>query len=154
MLYFNTVSKGGKMDFYVKVKDFNIKTGELLLKLEFLSGVEADALNDLMAKGKIQKWSVKNINKVPKTLEQLKKIYYLYQLILEYFSIPYTKENESALDLHLKRTLLKCDTVSIGGVGIPVIPTKKTMSLEEASLYIDRIKELYGKEIKKIMGEI
>ena len=137
-------------EFFIKIENFDYNTGKFSGQIDFISSYALEDMQEIFNEKKILKWSVKVLNKIPKTYEQLKKIHNLYQKILKFFEIPYTKNNENALDTQLKRTLLKCDSVVIAGESIPLLPSKEKMDIEEASQYIEAIINLYGKKIKDL----
>lgn len=137
-------------EFFIKIENFDYNTGKFSGQIDFISSYALEDMQEIFNEKKILKWSVKVLNKIPKTYEQLKKIHNLYQKILSFFEVPYTKKNEKALDTHLKRTLLNCDKVIIEGESIPLLPSKANMGVEEAADFIESIIGLYSKKIKDL----
>jgi hypothetical protein len=85
-------------EFFIKIENFDYNTGKFSGQIDFISSYALEDMQEIFNEKKILKWSVKVLNKIPKTYEQLKKIHNLYQKILKFFEIPYTKNNENALD--------------------------------------------------------
>jgi hypothetical protein len=79
-----------------------------------------------------------------KTYPQLKKYYKLLSSILVKLEIFPDSDTISAFDEEIKKHALSCQELIIYDKGIPIIPSKASMSVEEMSYLIQYVLDTYG----------
>ena len=132
------------------IQNFSSSSNELTVKLGFLSPEKMEVIEELFTEKSLMSFSINKPRKASKTHKQLKMYHRVLKLILEKREIDVTSSNLKALDIHMKKSLLLCDTLILEDKTIPIVPSKANLSIEEMTTLIQRMIELYDIDIKEI----
>jgi hypothetical protein len=116
----------------------------LIIKCDFLDTEKQKVLEGLAQVKDLFSFCFKKPYRKEKTYPQLKKYYKLLSSILVKLEIFPDSDTISAFDEEIKKHALSCQELIIYDKGIPIIPSKASMSVEEMSYLIQYVLDTYG----------
>ena len=128
------------------IKKYNPEIDEITIKLSFTGSDKQAMIEQLFKESDDIAFSFSHSFRKSKTYKQLKMYFRLLKQILIKQEVPPTSDNVKALDEYIKKSLLECKYLEVGGKNIPIVPSKADLSLEKMSELIERIMDIYDIE--------